>query len=252
MDRSLLGILIVLVASTIAGAQSPCKTTWSEAIKAQGGMDALLNVKNEVIVAHPTGGRSGRVETVYDFPNRWWMRDDARPSVLGVTVRMEDFAKKVTYVSHNDTSDSPLSPMDRARLDQTVDASGTAVWLPTATYLLLTKWAQPTIVGCRRAKYEGKSVDVVAATSGGTLLDFYFDTKTHINVRIASKSADGTLRDAVDLRGHKIVGGITVPTKVKYSDGSQETLSFHFNVRINQVAFEKTVLLGADVWTDAP
>lgn len=225
---------------------------WEMAVKSQGGREKLTSISNEVVISrskivYKPGKTYDHVsESLLVFPDRWWNFDDNRPSVLGVIMRMENYQTKQNYIARIGQDSADLFPISSARLDQSLDEKGNVRWLPGFSFLLETKWWRPQLRSVRRSKIGKQEVDIIETSIFGRQIDYYFDCKSHLNIRqvLHAKDEDGKeVSYTSDTLDHKSVDGVMLPSKISSPDvpGVQD-LSFELNVIYNESIFERAPL----------
>lgn len=226
---------------------------WELAIGAQGGREKLCSVRNVVVISrskvrYGTSKVYDHVsESLFVLPYIWWNLDDNRPSVLGITMRMENYETKLNYIAHRGGMSADLRPMETGRLIGTLNENGNVTWFPDATFLLETKWWKPILESATTGKIGNQNVDIVQTTLYGRRTDYYFDQKSHLNIRRVVHAINVGDKNVTlyttDLSDHVSVGGIVMPTKISYPGQSGvENLSFEINVDYNEEIFTKAPL----------
>ena len=225
---------------------------WEQAIAAKGGQEALYSVRSLVVSAR--GDYSSRKlkknqlrqEVLSVLPDKFWSWSDYRPDVFGLRIEMYDYAKSVKYVISDGEPNRQLEP-----IDEVDKKNGNVLWslLP---YLLETKWLKPVLVGAKAGTVEQETVDIVETDVEGKRVDFAFDRKTYLPIRISYYSTykNKTYVTAIDLADYIEAGGIKLPQTVRYDDGTQYRNIYQLNVEYNEDIFIKPTRIedGSEAW----
>ena len=234
--------------------QEKAARLWEQAIAAKGGEERLYAVHNIVISSR--GGymthmhRKARVrrEELCVLPDKYWLWDDYRPDVFGLTVRMYDYASKTSYMATNGELNEPPA--------LTKDSQGhKALVTHQLDFLLETRWLRPTIVKASSSRIGLRSVDIVQTLVEGERVDFALDRDSHLPIQI---SYFDVFQGKTYVREHKFsdyadVGGIKVPLKIEYADsgGSDKyKIDIQFNVQYDQSILRRppAVTVGPEAW----
>lgn len=230
--------------------QKEAERLWEQAIAAKGGRDRLNAVRNMVIsTKKDTTGlftkSQVRREELLVFPNKYWFWDDNRPSIFGLVISMYDYDSNMSYVVSDGEPNRQLEPIKDKRRDK-------ALRNAQLSLLLETKWLKPTIVKARTGRVGLRSVDIVETVVEGERVDFAFDRKTHLPVRVSYYDVVNgkTYVNVQSFSDYMDVAGIKVPQTHEYTDGSKYRASFQFNVEYIENIFIKPppIEAGPEAW----
>ena len=119
-------------------------------------------------------------------------------------------------------------------------------------YLPETKWLQPVPVAVTTGKIGFRKIEIVQTTVNGQRVDFAFDQKSHLPLRITYYGAgkDESYNTMIQLSDYSEVNGIKVPRVLKYEDGSVYKEDVQFNVAYAPDVFTKppSPTLGSKAW----
>lgn len=230
----------------------PAAQLWEQTIAAKGGREALHGVRNLVVSArgdYPSRKLKKnqiRQEVLYVLPHKFWSWSDYRPDVFGLRITMYDYDRSMKYVIGDGDPNGPLEPI--TEVDR---KNGNVLWalLP---YLPETKWLKPALIGARAGTVEQQTVDIVETDVKGKRVDFAFDRKTHLPVRVSYYRTIKTkiYVTTIDLADYVEVGGIKLPQTVRYEDGTQDKRSYRLNVEYREDIFTKPTHIeaGPEAW----
>lgn len=230
--------------------QKEAERLWEQAIAAKGGRDRLYAVRNMVISTKKETSslfNKNRVrrEELLVFPNKYWFWDDNRPSVFGLVVSMYNYDSNMSYVISEGEPYHQAEPIKNAQKNK-------AIRNDQLSFLLETKWLKPILVNASAGRVGLRSVNIVETVVDGERVDFAFDRKTHLPVRVSYYDiVNGkTYVNIQSFSDYADVGGIKVPMTEQYTDGSKYKASFQFNVEYNEDIFVKPPPLeaGPQAW----
>lgn len=246
-----------------SGSQKEAQRIWELAIRAKGGREKLHGIYNMVVTWGAKGirntiiqaGRGIRKSNRYDssvnyfyvFPNKWWRWVDYRPSKLGLSMSMENFETRKKYIVNAGgyAGDWKVEPLEA---DKTYNNLETMVSL-----FLETKWTQPKIERLFRDEVGRSRVDVVQTMVGKNRMDFMFDKKTHLLLRVVSYNGE-KISGSARFSEYTNENGIKMASKVTSESefgNSTQYRKYQFNVEYNEEIFEKPPLPvedAADAW----
>ncbi|MFN2599134.1 MAG: hypothetical protein ABR563_18335, partial [Pyrinomonadaceae bacterium] len=216
------------------------QVVWEQAIAAKGGRKRLYAVRNMVISSRWEYRSSSfkmipvRQEEVFVFPNKYWFWNDLRPDVFGLSVEMYNYETGMYYHLTPGNPHSPPVPI--------IDTRSPNISLMNAQlfYLLETKWLKPTLVKASKGRIGTRAVDIVQTTVNNERIDFAFDQKTHLPIRI-SEYGNGTTRTSLVvqyLSDYIESGGIKMPQMLR-GDANDHAYkeSIQINVEYNEDIF---------------
>lgn len=225
---------------------------WEQAIAAKGGRGALYGVRNLVVSArgdYPSRRLKKnqiRQEVLYVLPNKLWSWSDYRPDVFGLRIEMYNYDRSTKYVISDGEPNRELESINE------VDRKTIDVLSSLLPYLPETKWLKPTVVGAKTGRVGRETVDIVETTVKGNRVDFAFDRKTHLPIRVSyyKRDKNKTFVTTIDLADYVEVGGIKLPQAVRYDDGTQDRKSYQFNVEYLEDIFTKPpdIDVGPEAW----
>jgi hypothetical protein len=230
--------------------QKEAERLWEQAIAAKGGRDRLYAVRNMVISTEKDTSslftkNKVRREELLVFPNKSWFWDDYRPDVFGLRVSMYNYDSNMSYVISDGEPYHQAEPIKNAQKNK-------ALRNGQLSFLLETKWLKPTILKASTGRVGLRSVDIVQTTVEGERVDFAFDRKTHLPVRVSYHDVvkGKTYVNVQSFSDYKDVAGIKVPQRLEYYEGSKYRASFQFNVEYNENIFIKPLPLeaGPEAW----
>ena len=232
---------------------------WELAIAAKGGREHLYSIRNMVISSRGEYMTSSfkknkiRTEELLVFPNKYWSWDDLRPDVFGLMVKMYNYDTNMTYVISEGEPHHQPEPITDVQRNK-------ALRNDQLSFLLETKWLKPTLVKANTGRIGMRPVDIVQTMVEGERVDFAFDRKTHLPVRVSYYDVvrGKTYIMALDLSDYIEISGIKVPQtskvdegdKYKYGEGVKYKASFKFNVEYDPEIFVKPPPLeaGPEAW----
>ena len=225
---------------------------WEQAIAAKGGREALHGVRTLVISARGEYASRRlkknqiRQEVLYVLPDKHWSWSDYRPDVFGLRVEMYNYETSTKYIISDGEPNRQLEPineMDRKTRDM--------LWalLP---YIPETKWLKPVLVGVKVGVVGIQTVDIVETNVKGKRVDFAFDRKTHLPIRVSYYRTikNKTYVTPIDLADYVEVGGIKLPQKLRFEDNTRDKQSYQLNVEYNEDIFIKPTRIeaGPEAW----
>ena len=264
MARIPIGLLVLLCtllgSAPGAGERQNAMTLWAEAVAAKGGRDRLAAIRSFAIREKTTFARSSRPDmgtgkvdqVVCELPDGWWEFLDYRPGQMGVSMRVVNARTGLGWASHGAAARPLLQPDTyvpyRMRQMQYV-------------YFLETSAVQPNPLRASRVQLGSTLLDRVTAEVGGDEVDFYFDTATHLPVRVEA-SRKNTLKPprpgmpppppqkfVYELDGYHEVSGVQVPARVTVG-GDQADVRVEINPEYNASIFTQPppADAGIDSW----
>lgn len=231
--------------------QQEAQRLWEQAIAAKGGRERLYAVRNMVISMRGEYGarllkkNQVRREDLLIFPTKYWSWEDYRPDVFGVSIHMYNYDNNTSSVFSDDKTEHTPKP--------TTDVLGKkALTTAQLSFLLETKWLKPTIVQSSIGRIGLRPVDIVQTTVNGERVDFAFDRKTHLSVRVSYYDVINgkTYINVQNFSDYTDVSGIKVPQTLESDDGSKYKASFQFNVQYDESIFIKPppIEAGPEAW----
>jgi hypothetical protein len=232
---------------------------WEQAVAAKGGREHLHSVRNMVISSRGEYMTSSfkknkiRTEELLVFPNKYWSWDDLRPDVFGLTVEMYNYDTNMKYIISDGEPHHPPEPIKERQRNKSLRNA-------QLSFLLETKWMKPTLVKANTGRVGLRPVDIVQTTVEGERVDFAFDRKTHLPVRVSYYDVvrGKTYIMALALSDYIEISGIKVPQtskvdegdKYKYGEGVKYKASYQFNVEYDPEIFVKPPPLeaGPEAW----
>lgn len=244
------GIVVAARGSEENSSQARARLVWEQAVEAKGGRARLYAINNAVILKHGVlrfdWFRSNQTleESLFVFPNKLWSWNDMRPSVFGLTIESYD------YDSHKYFTWPPLINPKEETL--TKPPEGGSLLYSLLPYLLETKWLQPLPVAATPGKIGFRKIEIVQTTVNDRRVDFAFDQKSHLPLRITYYGA-GKYQNSntmIHLSDYREVNGIKVPQKLKYDDGTVYKEDVQFNVEYDPDVFTKPLSpdAGSKAW----
>jgi hypothetical protein len=243
--------LLCYQTDTITSQPAEAIQIWEQAIAAKGGRHRLHAVGNMVIstrgeyASRLLKKNQDRREELIVFPNKYWFWDDYRPDVFGLIVSMYDYDRNLSYVITGVEPHSPLKPIKGTQRNK-------AIRNAQLSFLLESKWLRPTIVKASTERIGTHPVDIVQTIVEGERVDFAFDRKTHLLIRIRFHDVvDGkTYVNEESYSDYYDVNGIKVPQIIEFKDGSKYRARFQFNVEYNEEIFIKPAPIeaGPEAW----
>jgi len=218
--------------------QKKAARVWEQALAAKGGRDKLHRISNIAVSTEARLTKKNRIrrEEFCVFPDKYWFWDDYRPSNLGLTIMMYDYANKTSYMVTNGEVNKP------PELNEYWRRAPVALQLE---YLLESRWVAPKVIRSMPGHVEQRAVDNVETLVNSNRVDFSFDQETHLllRVRYYDVPREHTFSDYVD------VGGLKVPSKVDYGD-QKYSVRIQFNVTYNESIFLKPppMSAGPEAW----
>lgn len=235
-------IVIVLLYSGNIVAQDQdvekAKELWELAIEAKGGREQINKVQN-ILKSVSYGKEHGSVE-LFVLPEKWWrFSNEAEP--LGKQVVMNNLAQDLYYVSYDNNPQSFTKTEKRGKVSL----------IETQLYFLLeTKWIKPVPFDYSIEQIGGEKTNVVKTMVEEKPVNFYFDKKTHLVVKIAHLNDKGKIYSWVSFSDYVMLDGIQIPTKIGYESNRKSSTNIKFNVDYDETLFETppTVVAGRDAW----
>lgn len=227
---------------------------WELGIAAKGGREALHGVRNFVIsskgeyTSRAFKKNKIRQEILYVLPDKFWSWSDYRPAVFGLRVQMYNYETSMKYTLSEGDPNHPLEPINEQ------DRSTRDILWALMPYFPETKWLKPELLGVKEGIVGLQTVDIVETSVRGRRVDFAFDRETHLPVRVSyfstNKNKTKTYVTTIDLADYVDVGGIKLPQKLKYYDGSKYRESYQLNVGYNEDIFTKLTKIedGLEAW----
>ena len=218
---------------------------WEQAVAAKGGRERLHAVTNMVI---STTGEYGawpnkkrvRREELLELPNKYWFFDDYRPAVFGVRISMYNYDTMRKYIVTEGNPQTKVEPITETQKKKALRNN-------QLSFLLESRSLKPTLVKASQERIGRREVDVVQTIVAGERVDFAFDRKTHLPVQVSYFDIfEG--KEYVNIQSfsdYVEVGGIKVPQKISYDDGSKYRATFKFNVDYNEDIFVKPASISA-------
>lgn len=240
--------------------QEPSQSTsveriWEQGIAAKGGREALHGVRSFVITSQgeyrsrAVGKNKIRQEVIYALPDKFWSWSDYRPDVFGLRVQMYNYETSMKYTISEGDPYHPLEPIDEK------DRSTRDIPWALMPYFLETKWLKPELLGVKEGRVGPYTVNIVETSVRGRRVDFAFDQKTHLPIRVSyystNKNGTKTYITTIDLADYVDIGGIKLPQTLKYYDGTKHKQRYQVNVGYNEDIFTKLTKIedGLEVWT---
>lgn len=160
---------------------------------------------------------------------------------------MYDYESSVKYLIGDGDPNHQLEPIDE------VDRKNGDVLWALLPYLSETKWLKPVLVGARAGTVGQQTVDIVETDVKGKRVDFAFDRKTHLPIRVSYYRTvkNKTYVTAIDLTDYVDVSGIKLPQTVRYEeDGTQYKKSYQLNVEYKEGIFTRPTHIeaGPEAW----
>jgi hypothetical protein len=235
----------------VAKQQEEAVRVWEQAIAAKGGRERLHTVSNMVISTRGNYSsrllKKGRVrrEEVLVLPNKYWFLDDYRPDVFGLTISMYNYDTNMKYVISEGDPHHRLESIPESRRNRALRNN-------QLSFLLETKWLEPTPIKATTGRIGLRSVDIVQTTVNGERVDFAFERKTHLPIRVSYYNIvkGQTSVNVFNFSDYIEVSGIKVPQRFEYDDGSEYKATFQFNVEYNEDIFVKppSISAGSAAW----
>ena len=228
------------------------ETIWERGIAGKGGREALFGVRSFAISARGDYGsrklkkNEVRQEVLYVLPDKFWSWSDYRPDVFGLRVTMYNYETSTKYVISDGEPVGQLEPLNEK------DRRNTDVLWALLPFFPETKWLKPVLVGVTVGKVGQQTVDIVETSVKGRRVDFAFDRKTHLPIRVSyySSGRNKTYITPIDLADYVEVGGIKLPQTLKYDDGTDNKQIYQLNVDYNEEIFIKPTRIeaGPQAW----
>lgn len=225
---------------------------WELAIAAKGGREALHGVRNLVLSARGDYASRKlkknqlRQEVLYVLPDKFWSWSDYRPDVFGLRIAMYNYETSTKYVISDGEPNRQLEPIDEK------DRETRDMLWALLPYLPETKWLKPELVGAKAGIVGEQTVDIVETNVRGKRVDFAFDRKTHLPIRVSyySTHKDKTYVTPIDLADYVDVGGIKLPQKLRFEDNTRDKQSYQLNVEYKEDIFTKPTRIeaGPEAW----
>jgi hypothetical protein len=231
--------------------QEEARHLWEQAIAAKGGRERLRAVRNMVVSTHGEYTTSllkrnqVRREELLVFPNKYWFLDDYGQDVFGLRITMYNYDTNVKYIISEGEphhAPEPITEMQRNK----------ALRNGQLSFLLESQWLKPILVKASTGIIGLHPVDIVQTTVGDERVDFAFDQKTHLPIRVSYYNVvrGKTYINVQSFSDYTEVNGIKVPLTIVYYDGSKYKASFQFNVEYNDDIFVKppSISAGPEAW----
>lgn len=245
------GAVLSVQAENREEAQTAARRVWEQAIEAKGGRERLHALRNMLIsgeVGYTTRrakGNKARRTYLLVFPGKYWSFEDYGSDVFGSQVHMFDYEAKTQYVGRPGDPEMRLEPLSNPNNDRTMEDQ-------TLAFLLETKWLKPTPLKVTGEVIGSRPVDVVETSTPAGRVDFAFDGRTHLPVRVSFYTTyrGKTYVTVQSFSDYTEVSGIKVPRVVEYKDGTKDDLSIEFNVEYDNSIFKTPprAQAGRDVW----
>ena len=260
-------VLLVCLCSTSSLAQSQSDTqelsrahqVWEQSIHAKGGRERLESVRSIFISSRTKYWHGLRRYEVFTeqlnvLPDRFWLWQDYRPDVFGVTVELYDFDKGIKYVTSSDVA----APKPRAIEPNETVLSRTYGLLG---YLMETKWLKPKLIGLDESSLHRRKVDVVHTVLTDQpagfapekiYIDFWIDRETHLPAKVVyTLNRPGQKGSPLEVwfPEYVEVNGIKVPSQTEI-DGVRDRIVVQLNVSHKEELFTRppTIAAGPDAW----
>jgi hypothetical protein len=231
--------------------QQDAERLWEQAVDAKGGRERLNAVHNLVISSRKEyktnlGKRNVvREDEFYVLPHKSWSWSDYRPDLFGLRVRMYNYE---TNIKHVITEGEPHHPAESI----TENEKKKSPLLSLLPLLLETKWSKPTLIKASIGRIGLRPVDIVETTFDGQRIDFAFDRRTHLALRVSYYEIikGKTYVTALDLSDYVEINGLKVPATTKSDGGGEDKLTYQFNVKYNEDIFMKppSIEAGPEAW----
>ena len=105
-------------------------------------------------------------------------------------------------------------------------------------YLMETAFVQPAPVSTKRGRLNFTAVDIVETRVDADQVEFFFDRRTHLPMRIVIRESRLALPRVYRLSDYRKVDGVEMPMTARYGDdGSKETLTYRFDVEYDEAIF---------------
>ena len=224
---------------------------WELAIAAKGGRERLHAVRSMVISAR--GEYQSRLfkknqvrrEELLVFPHKYWFWDDYRPDVFGLRVSMYNYDSNMKYVISESEPYSGPEPIAKGQTNK-------ALRNDQLSFLLETQWLKPTVVKASTGRIGPRLVDIVQTVVEGERVDFAFDPKTHLPVKVSYYDiVNGkTYINEQSFSDYTKVSGIQLPQMIVYGDGSKYKARFQLNVEYDEKIFDNPppIEAGPEAW----
>lgn len=251
---SLLAITILAInVSAQNSNQTRAAALWEEAIRAKGGRERLQTIQNVLIVSKikveaPRALETMEARKLYVLPDRAWLRASFPGFEGGLEVVIFSINRRICSVR--------IAP-DAAKLPGRSpcvfpDWAAHVIQDPV-TYLLETKWIQPTLIGTRFERTGSKQVDVIEVEVNRLRIDFYLDRETRLPFKSVIKKSDGTSHLAahsemtINFSDYISVEGIQMPRKITRESAARPSLvsrqiehaEYSFNVEYDKSLFDQ-------------
>jgi hypothetical protein len=212
------------------------KVLWEEAIRAKGGRERLHAIRNFVMSSSETFPHSPRPDVIsheyseclYVMPTRYWEYYDYRPGKMG------DNGLALDTNQHRVLNQPGRGPaqglyedlVSRLREGQVV-------------YLMETAFVRPEPVGVKRGRVGRIDVDVVETRVDADRVEFSFDRRTHLPVRIVLQDKRFVhLIRIYRLSDYRPVDGIEMARNVSFgADETKSPTTYTFNVEYDESVF---------------
>ena len=182
--REMLGNITVMEERQVARRPEEAAAIWEQAIAAKGGRGRFHAVRNMIMstrgeyLTRSLKKNEVRGETLLVFPNKYWDWDDYRPDVFGLRISMYNYDTNVMYVISEGEPNHPPEPITETQRSK-------ALRNAQLSFLLETQWLKPTLVKASTGMIGLRPVDIVQTTVEGERVDFAFDRKTHLAMRVS-------------------------------------------------------------------
>lgn len=260
----------ILLASQLLGAQTadPANSAaeiWERAILAKGGRERLVKIQNLLVSTHHPaldGGVHG-AETLFVFPNRYWLWHDHRPPANDYATQMYNLDQTVCWSVRAAQNTQSRCPPDLAAIADP----------PQLAYLLETSWIRPRpirtwhaeleqgggnvplVIRFLRPELHRHQIEIVSAVWKTWTIDYYLDSHSYLPLRvlvtqsksdgvpIALKAATGELQLHVGDYSYRFsdyepIDGLLLPTKECTGPGTWDRVSCRINVTYDEQLFQ--------------
>jgi hypothetical protein len=236
---------------------------WDQVVTARGGRARLHSISNMVLTKDVKPTDVYTDISVFAFPNRFWQWSRFRVVKEGLFVTMANLDDGVFLVAGNTglvTNQTGLDERKRANYRETYLIDG-------CSFLLETKWLQPTPVRIRRETVGREPLDVIETYFPDLQVyrnfrqDFYVDPESLEVKGVEQLDDKGKGYGYYSFVGSTNVEGIQVPKSFnifrRASDvrkTSYTPLYFQFNVSLDEGLFKRIPAEkdGPDAWKALP
>jgi hypothetical protein len=263
MKKQIVLIVIAVVAFSNAFGQrddfskKEAERIWELAIKAKGGREKLISIKNMVSHSHAKVyfaplTYENKIVSLGVFPDKVWTWDDNRPSVFGLRMSMYNYATGMKYYKVLGSPDNvdklvPFEPNEQKQIGSK---------LPSLVFdLMETYWLKPIPENVRSGKIRGMKVDIVRTALDGERYDFSLDKNTHLPLQISHfyylPSIKKEIAHTVNLSDYIEIDGIMMAS-VSFPEGEsgKERTAYQFNVEYDESIFKTPASfeMGSEAW----